>query len=89
QAVALARTLLAGRQMLILDEPTAAMDNAMEARIVRELKPIIADRTLVVATHRASVLDLVDRVIWMDDGKILADGPKADVLARLTGKAAA
>ncbi len=88
QLVALARTLMGDPSVLILDEPTASMDNALEARIIRDLKTHLGDRTLIVATHRAAVLDLVDRVIWIDNGRIVADGPKNEVLNRLKRSAA-
>lgn len=87
QAVALARVLLAKPQVLLLDEPTAAMDTMLEAQLARELKPHLEGRTLVLATHRAPLLDLVDRLIWIDRGRILADGPKEKVLRRLRGAA--
>lgn len=84
QAVALARALIGDPRVLILDEPTAAMDNALEAKIVRDLKAWLGERTLVVATHRAPLLALVDRVIWIEGGRVVADGPKADILKRIS-----
>ncbi len=84
QAVMMARALLAKPQVLVLDEPTAALDNAAEARLVRDIKPFLQGRTLIVATHRAPLLDLVDRIIWMDGGRIIADGPKTEILKKLT-----
>ncbi|MCP8940192.1 ATP-binding cassette domain-containing protein [Alsobacter sp. SYSU M60028] len=83
QVAMLARALCAPGDTLILDEPTAALDNGIEARIVRDLREATRGQTLIVATHRAGLLALVDRVVWMDEGRIVADGPKADVLARL------
>ena len=64
------------------------MDTMLEARLVRELNSYIGKRTLIVATHRAPVLQLVDRIIWLDAGRLMADGPKADVLKRMSGAAA-
>jgi ATP-binding cassette, subfamily C, bacterial LapB len=88
QSVALARVLLANPQALLLDEPTSSMDTMLEARLVRSLSEFIGDRTLIVATHRAPVLQLVDRIIWLDSGRLVADGPKADVLKQMSGAAA-
>ena len=88
QSVVLARTLLANPKVLLLDEPTSAMDTMLEARLVRNMKDCIGERTLIVATHRAPVLQLVDRIIWLDSGRLVADGPKADVLKRMSGVAA-
>lgn len=88
QSVALARLLLADPKVLLLDEPTASMDTMLEARLVRDLKSHLGDRTLIVATHRAPILELVDRLIWLDQGRVVADGPKAEVMRRLAGSAA-
>jgi ATP-binding cassette subfamily C protein LapB len=84
QSVALARALLSEPKALVLDEPTASMDPTLEARLVKQLPAELGSRTLIVATHRATMLELVDRVIWMDNGRIAADGPRAEVMARLS-----
>ena len=52
---------------------------------IRHLKSAVGDRTLIVVTHRPALLDVVDRVVVVDNGRILADGPKAQVLAALSG----
>ncbi len=83
QSVLLARTLMRPAKVFMLDEPTSALDNSAEARIVAGLRAHIGDATLIVATHRANVLNLVDRIIWMDKGRIIADGPREEVLGRL------
>jgi ATP-binding cassette subfamily C protein LapB len=88
QSVALARMLLADPKVLLLDEPTASMDTMLEARLVRDLKSHLGNRTLIVATHRAPILELADRLIWLDQGRVVADGPKAEVMRRLSGSAA-
>ena len=65
------------------------MDNALELAIIRRLRPALVSKTLIVATHRVPVLELVDRLIVMERGHIVADGPKQQVLAKLNGTSAA
>ncbi len=83
QAVALARALVQDAPVLLMDEPTGAMDNSSEDHIRRALRPVIEGKTVVLITHRASLLELVDRVIVVDAAKVVADGPKAQVLEAL------
>jgi ATP-binding cassette, subfamily C, bacterial LapB len=83
QAVALARALLLEPPVLVLDEPTSFMDNAAESRFKARLGAELAGRTLLLITHRASLLSLVDRLIVLDGGRVVADGPREDVLRRL------
>jgi ATP-binding cassette subfamily C protein LapB len=84
QAVAIARALLGQPRVVYLDEPTSAMDNLTEAAFIRSfrnwLKP---DTTLIIATHRVSMLELVDRLIVLENGRVAADGPRDKVLASL------
>ncbi len=80
QAIAISRALLADPKVLLMDEPTSAMDNATESEFKRRMLKILPGRTLLLATHRMSLLSLVDRVIVLDRGKIVADGPKKAVL---------
>jgi ATP-binding cassette, subfamily C, bacterial LapB len=82
QCVSLARALMGQPAVIMLDEPTSAMDNTLEERVLVELKRHVGDRGLLLATHRLQALDLVDRIIWLDEGRIVADGPKAEVFAR-------
>ncbi|AEF54291.1 type I secretion system permease/ATPase [Marinomonas posidonica] len=79
QSIAIARALLFDPPVLILDEPTASMDNTTEARMKRRLMEGLQDKTLILITHKASMLDMVDRIIVMDNGRLIADGPKAQV----------
>jgi ATP-binding cassette subfamily C protein LapB len=85
QLVALARCLATQPQILLMDEPTSSMDAQSELMFLRQLKEAIGQRTLVVVTHRPAVLDLVDRIVVVDSGKLVLDGPKAQVLAALSG----
>lgn len=77
QAVVLARALMGDPPILLLDEPTAAMDVQSEAALIQRLKSARPGRTMLLITHRVSLLDLVDRVIVIDGGKVVADGPKS------------
>lgn len=83
QNVALARALLLDPPILLLDEPTSAMDNAGEERLKQNLSAICENKTLLLVTHRMSMLSLVDRLIIVDHGKIIADGSKERVLDAL------
>jgi ATP-binding cassette subfamily C protein LapB len=85
QLVALARALVTRPRILLMDEPTSAMDMQTESLFVQRLQTIIENRTVIVVTHRPSLLALVDRVIVVDQHRIVADGPKEEVLARLRG----
>ncbi len=83
QSVALARTLLGSPRVLLLDEPTSDMDMRTEALVVEKLRATLGGMTLVIVTHRPALIDLVDRLIVLDGGKKLLDGPKASVIAAL------
>lgn len=83
QSVGIARAVLHEPSMLLLDEPSSAMDNATEQALKRRLTEFLQGRTAVVVTHRTSLLDLVDRIIVMDSGRIVADGPKDQVVKAL------
>lgn len=83
QAVAVARALLLDPPILLMDEPTNAMDNSSESHFKTELEAILPGKTLVLVTHRASLLSLVERLIVMDGGRVVADGPREQVLEAL------
>lgn len=83
QNVALARALLLDPPILLLDEPTSAMDNTGEERLKQRLHGVVEKKTVILVTHRASLLSLVDRLIVIDRGQIVADGPKAAVMEAL------
>ena len=81
--MALARALLLDPPILLLDEPTSAMDNTGEERLKQRLAAISKNKTLLLVTHRASMLTLVDRLVIVDRGRIIADGPKESVMEAL------
>jgi ATP-binding cassette subfamily C protein LapB len=80
QSVALARTLIMDTSVLILDEPTNAMDTATEAQLLRNLEKFIKDKTFILVTHKPALLHLVTRLILLDEGQVVIDGPRDTVL---------
>ena len=80
QALLLSRLLIRKPNILLLDEPTAAIDDVTEKQFIDHLKQQLDHKTLVIATHRRAVLELVDRIIVMNDGKIVMDGPRDQIL---------
>lgn len=92
QGVAIARAVVNDPPILVMDEPTGSMDHSSEEEIKQRLRTFAAGKTLIVVTHRTSLLDLVDRIVVIDAGKVVADGNKAQVVEALRqgriGKAA-
>jgi ATP-binding cassette subfamily C protein LapB len=89
QAIGLARVLIRKPQVLFLDEPTAHFDIRSETEFLERLKAIHTDRmTIIISTHRLSLLSMVDRLLLFDNGRLVADGPRDKVLALLQGKPA-
>ncbi|WP_340589143.1 type I secretion system permease/ATPase [Erythrobacter alti] len=85
--IALSRAFVSPFELLYLDEPTGAMDANTESLLVQRLEGVLSNRqTLVVATHRPALFDICDRIIVMNNGRIVADGPKAEILRTLPGK---
>lgn len=83
QAVLLARALLLDPPIMLLDEPTSHMDNGSEDILRQKLFDLMQGRTLLLVTHRMSMLSLVDRLVVLDNGKVVADGPKELVVEAL------
>jgi len=86
QAVALARVFIRDPKIVIFDEPTTGMDNVLEARLKITLEEFLVDRTFIMVTHRTTLLPVVDRLVLLDNGRIVADGPRAEILQKLTGR---
>jgi len=85
QAIAIARAELLAPPVLLLDEPSSAMDSRSEEQFKARLAAQLDGRTLLLISHRASLLPLVNRLIVIDQGRIITDGPKDPVLAALAG----
>ncbi len=83
QTVLLARALLLDPPILLLDEPTSSLDNTSEEAIRGRLQKLARNKTLLLITHRASLLSLVDRLIVLDNGRVVADGTKDTVIEAL------
>lgn len=84
QLIGLARIWLRDPRILLLDEPTSAMDHGLELRLIERMKSWAQGRTLIVATHRQPVLTLTERALVLNGGQLVADGPVSDVLAALS-----
>lgn len=85
QLVALARCLVTRPRILLMDEPTSSMDAQSEVAFLRQLKEACGECTLIMVTHRPAVLELVNRIVVIDNGRAVMDGPKQQVLAALSG----
>ncbi len=84
QSLLLSRLIIRQPQIVLLDEPTAALDDASERKLIQSLEQWGAQRTLIIATHRMSVLSLVDRIIVVDNGSVVIDDTKDNAIARLS-----
>ncbi|MGB7406403.1 MAG: type I secretion system permease/ATPase [Pacificimonas sp.] len=89
QSIALARAIAGKPQVLLLDEPSSQMDAQTEASVIQRIRADLDGRTLLVITHRPPFLKVVDRVILLGGGKIIADGPRDKVMAQIAEQAEA
>ncbi|MEM9248816.1 MAG: ATP-binding cassette domain-containing protein, partial [Pseudomonadota bacterium] len=87
QSIGWARLWLQDAPVVLLDEPTAAFDQALETALISRLQRWLDGRTAVVATHRMPIVALADRVVVLQNGRVAVDGPQAEVLAHLSGGA--
>lgn len=83
QSVAIARAMINDPPILLLDEPTGALDHSSEEHVKQQLASICPGKTLIVITHRTAMLDLAERMLVMDGGRVVADGPKKEVVEAL------
>jgi ATP-binding cassette subfamily C protein LapB len=83
QAISIARAALNDPPIFMLDEPSSAMDHQSEERLKSRLRTYLVGKTMILVTHRTSLLELVDRLIVIDQGQLMADGPKAQVVEAL------
>ena len=83
QSVAIARAFLMDPPILLLDEPTSSMDYSSEQQLKQRLNAVAAHKTMVIVTHRNSLLDLATRIIVVDDGQVVANGPRDQVIQAL------
>jgi len=88
QSIALARALATKPSVLLLDEPTSALDSQAEAEMIARLRRATEGRTLLLVTHRMSMLKLVDRIIVLDRGQIVLDGRPDEIIRSLSNNAA-
>lgn len=86
QSIVLARAILNSPQILLLDEPTASLDARAEKQFIESINATAKDRTMLLITHKMDLLKLVDRIIVLDKGKLIIDGPKDKVLAQMKGE---
>jgi ATP-binding cassette subfamily C protein LapB len=85
QVVAITRLMLSGSGILLLDEPTASLDGPLEEQVARSLLELsVASDSVVIVTHKPSLLKYVNRIVVMDRGRVALDGPRDAVLARLS-----
>ncbi len=85
QSIGIARALLLDTSFVIMDEPTNAMDQLSENRLINNLKESMEDKTVIIITQKNTILSMVDRVIVMNEGQVYLDGPKDQVIAKLSG----
>ena len=86
QAVAIARALLYDPPIIVLDEPTASMDPASEQRLKKHLVNVCKNKTTFLITHKGAMLDLVDKLILIDRGRLVAFGPRDEVIKKLQSR---
>ena len=82
QILALTRAIASDPSIILFDEPTSAMDPKHEVLFIRQMQQFIKNKTFIVITHRKPILALTDRLIVIESGKIILDGPRDEVLSK-------
>ena len=86
QSIAIARAILQNYPIVLFDEPTSAMDSSTETQFIKNIKEYLKGKTMVLVTHKTSLLSLVDHIVVMEDGKSVLSGTKDEVIEKLSGK---
>ena len=86
QLVGVTRLLLANPKIVLLDEPTSALDQLLEQQLLKVIFERLSNATIIMVTHKMGHIEFVERIAVMDKGRMVMDGPKAEVMARLNGK---
>ncbi len=86
QSVAVARAFLEESPIVLLDEPTNSMDFNTELKVIDNLREATKGKTTIIITHKPAILDIVDRIIVLEGGNLVMDGPRTEILAKLGGK---
>lgn len=86
QLVVITQALIRNGPILLFDEPTASLDNQTEQAFIATIKQVMADHTLLLVTHKVPLLELVDRLVILDEGRVVADGPKDKVMQALQNR---
>ncbi|MEA1914551.1 MAG: type I secretion system permease/ATPase [Campylobacterota bacterium] len=86
QSIAIARSILLPYPIVLFDEPTSSMDTSTENRFIQNIREYDAGKSVIIVTHKTSLLQLVDRIIVVEDGKIALDGKKDDILKKLKSR---
>jgi len=85
QSIGVARALLSDSEIMLMDEPTNAMDQTSESNLINNLQKEVIDKTMILVTHKLNILSLVNRVIVMNQSKVILDGSKDEVVKKLQG----
>jgi ATP-binding cassette, subfamily C, bacterial LapB len=86
QSIAIARAILQNYPIVLLDEPTSAMDSSTESKFMKNIKEYLKGKTMILVTHKTTLLSLVERIIVLEEGQVVLDGKKEYVIEKLSGK---